>query len=54
MEQESFIISISFNPYSGHFFIDFKTEDKYLISQKVTEGQAKGLAKALGLKIING
>jgi hypothetical protein len=54
MEQQSFIVAIKHNPYSGHFFIDFSNEEKYIVSIKVTEGQALSIARDLGLKIVEG
>lgn len=54
MEQANFIISITHSPHSGNFFINFNTEEKYIVSVKVTEAQAVNIAKDLGLKVMIG
>lgn len=51
MDSNNFVVAIKHNPYSGNFFIDFSDERGVIISCKVTEGVATGLAKHLGLKI---
>jgi hypothetical protein len=54
MEQANFIVAIKHNPYSGNFYVDLSTEEKYIVSIKVTEGQANSIATLLGLKIMEG
>lgn len=46
-----FDIDISYNKHSGHFLINFNKDGKYIVSQKVTEAQAVGIARDLKLKI---
>jgi hypothetical protein len=54
MEQNQFIVAIKYNDHSNHFFIDFSNDEHYIISIKVTEGVARSIAAALGLKIMIG
>jgi hypothetical protein len=53
MEESNFTVAIRYNPYSGHFFIDFTNEKGY-VSVLVSEGVALGTAKNLGLKVMEG
>lgn len=48
---DSFDIDIAYHEHSGHFFINFNKNGKYIVSQKVTEAQAIGIARDLKLKI---
>lgn len=48
---DSFDIDIIYNEYSGSFLINFNKNGKYIVSQKVTEAQAIGIARDLKLKI---
>lgn len=48
---DSFDIDIAYHEHSGHFLINFNKNGKYIVSQKVTEAQAIGIARDLKLKI---
>lgn len=54
MNEAKFIVSVKHNPHSGSFFIDFNTEEKYIVSVKVSEKVAECIARDLGLKIMIG
>jgi hypothetical protein len=57
MEEKEFIIRISHSETSGNFFADLCTKDngaiEYIVSIWLNEHQATGIAKDLGLKIMN-
>lgn len=51
MERKLLIVSMTFNPQSGNFFIDFAEPDKYIVSVRVSENVANCIARDLKIKI---
>lgn len=52
MENKNLLISLEYHEHSKHFFVNFSNAEGYIISLKISEGEAQSLSKALDVKIM--
>ena len=50
--ETTFQIAVTYNKESGNYFIDFWQDGKYIVSCKVSYNVANGIARDLGIKIL--